>query len=249
MRCYHCGQEIEDTARHCMYCGTNQRTAPAAMPEVVLQPTPAQQEEPNVQPLDQQAEQEAPRLTEWEEAPVCTPPVVPAQMTIETPVVPVAAPVESPAAPAAVAVPAGTKVIYVQGAQPALKLATNRSLTKMFFLGLVTFGIYNMVIYCKMATDLNVAASRYDGRRTMPYLAMCYLAPLTLFVLPWVWIHNLCDRIKVEMNRRDIDYKFGPATFWLWNVLGSLILVGPFIFIHKLMKAMNLICEDFNKVG
>ena len=32
-------------------------------------------------------------------------------------------------------------------------------------------------------------------------------------------------------------------------ILGSLILVGPFIYIHKRMKAMNLINADYNAKG
>lgn len=253
MKCYHCGQEIDETARHCMFCGSNQTNAPVAVQPEVAQPEP---EITFSAPVPQpEAVYEEPVVSYA--APVeepCAPPV----MTSFTESVPVAEP-EAPAEPfassvavataEAVAVPAGTKIIYVQGAKPAIELATNRSLAKMFFLGLVTFGIYPLVIYCKLVTDLNIAASRYDGRRTMPYMAMCSLAPMTLFIVPIVWIHNLCDRIKVELKRRDIDYKFGPATFWLWNVLGFLILVGPFIFLHKLMKAMNKICENFNQVG
>ena len=56
-------------------------------------------------------------------------------------------------------------------------------------------------------------------------------------------------RVGDELRRRNIDYQFGAKTFWLWNVLGSLILVGPFVFVHKLMKAMNRINGDFNRRG
>lgn len=250
MRCIHCGQVIEEDARHCMFCGTKQNAAPAVSAEQMSFAGNAAPAAAYAAPMDPQP---APESVEPGDTvappyePVFVPPVAP-----ETPVAePFVMPVTPVAAPAAqtVVVEEGTKIIYVQGARPALQLATNRSLAKMIFLGLVTFGIYNMVIYSKMTTDLNVAASRYDGRRTMSYFGMCTLAPLTLFILPWVWIHNLCDRIKAELNRRNIDYKFGPATFWLWNVLGSLILVGPFIFIHKLMKSMNKLCENFNQNG
>lgn len=132
---------------------------------------------------------------------------------------------------------------------PALQLPTGRSLAKMFFLGLLTLGIYPVVIYSRMVTELNIAASRWDGRRTMPYFAMMLLTPLTLLVFPFVWCHKFCGRIGRELERRGADYEFGPRFFWLWNVLGSLILVGPFIFTHKLTKAMNLINADFNING
>ena len=136
-----------------------------------------------------------------------------------------------------------------QTTRPRIQLPTGRGLAKMFFLGLITLGIYPIVIWCKIVTELNIAASRYDGERTMSFPAMCWLAPITLGIYCFVWIHGFCRRIGAELQRRGIAYKFGASTFWLWNILGSLILVGPFIYIHKLMKSMNLINQDFNVNG
>ena len=130
-----------------------------------------------------------------------------------------------------------------------LQLPTKRSLAKMFFLGIITMGIYPVVIWSRIVTELNIAASRHDGRRTMPYFAMVLLTPFTLGILPLVWMHNFCCRIGDELNFRRINYRFAPRDFWLWNVLGSLILVGPFAFVHKLMKAMNMVNDDFNRCG
>lgn len=132
---------------------------------------------------------------------------------------------------------------------PKLQLPTCRGLGKMFFLGLLTLGIYPTVIWSRIVTELNLVASRYDGKRTMPYFAMCLLAPLTLGIYPLVWIHKFCGRIRRELDRRTIGWQFGPRTFWLWGVLGSLILVGPFIFCHKLMVAMNKLNGDYNING
>lgn len=134
-------------------------------------------------------------------------------------------------------------------ARPVIQLPVNRSLLKMVLLGLLTFGIYDIVIWCKMITELNIVASRYDGKRTMPYFAMIMLAPLTLGIYGFVWSHKLCGRIGAEVARRGYDYKFGASTFWIWNVLGSLILVGPFVYLHKLTRCMNIINGDFNECG
>jgi len=105
------------------------------------------------------------------------------------------------------------------------------------------------VIWSRIVTEINIAASRHDGRRTMPYFAMLMLSPVTLGILPLVWFHNFCCRVGDELKYRRINYTFGPKAFWLWGVLGSLILVGPFVFVHKLMKAMNKINDDFNRIG
>lgn len=132
---------------------------------------------------------------------------------------------------------------------PALVLPEKRGLGKMIFLGILTLGIYPVVIWSRMVTELNIAASRHDGKRTMPYFAMLLLIPLTLGVFGFVWMHKFCGRIRGELARRGIRYRFGPRDFWLWNVLGMLILAGPFVFVHKLTKAMNKINENFNSFG
>ena len=151
---------------------------------------------------------------------------------------------KAPVAPAPVVKPAVKRIV-----PPRIQLPTKRGLGKMIFLGLLTLGIYPIVIWSRIVTELNIVASRYDGKRTMPYFAACMLAPITLGIYAWVWIHNFCNRIGDELRRRGIDYKFGASTFWLWGMLGSLIIVGPFIFTHKLMKSMNLINADFNIRG
>lgn len=140
-------------------------------------------------------------------------------------------------------------VRVAQKQPPRLQLPVRRGLGKMVFLGIVTLFIYPVVIWSRIVTELNIAASRYDGKRTMPYFAMVTLAPFTLGIYALVWMHKFCRRIGDELCRRGIDYKFGPSTFWLWNILGSLIIVGPFIFTHKLMKSMNKINADFNVNG
>ena len=132
---------------------------------------------------------------------------------------------------------------------PRLKLPTGRGLGKMFFLGILTLLIYPTVIWSRIVTELNITASRYDGERSMPYFGMVILTPLTLGIYAFVWMHKFCRRIGEELNRRNIDYAFGPKDFWLWGVLGTLILAGPFVFTHKLMKSMNLINADFNVNG
>lgn len=132
-------------------------------------------------------------------------------------------------------------------ATPAYKLKTNRGLLKYILLSLITFGIYGIVTMSEVTEDINIIASRYDGRRTMHYCLILFLfAGLTLGIAPLVWAHRMCDRIGNELARRGIAYRFGTGTFWGWGFFGSLILVGPFIYTHKLLKAMNLLATHYN---
>lgn len=137
-----------------------------------------------------------------------------------------------------------------RSAAPVGQLKTNRGLLKYILLSLITFGIYGIVVMSSVSTDINVIAGRYDGKKTMHYCLVLFIFSwLTLGIVPLVWFHRISGRIGSELNRRRINYSFGAGSFWGWNVLGAFIFVGPFIYMHKLLKAMNLLSENYNING
>jgi hypothetical protein len=84
----------------------------------------------------------------------------------------------------------------------------------------------------------------------MHYCLLVFLVgPVTLGIATLVWFHRISARMGNELTRRNIDYHFGSADFWLWDILGAFIIVGPFIYIHKLCKAINLLAQDYNQKG
>lgn len=140
--------------------------------------------------------------------------------------------------------------VQVVNQAPVAQLRTNRSLIKTILLSLITIGFYGLFVYAGVTNDVNTVCTRYDNRRSMNYwLLILVVTPLTLGIASIVWMHNLCDRIGNELKRRGIDYDFGAGTFWLWGVLGSLIVIGPLVFLHKLFKAVNMLNESFNQIG
>lgn len=48
---------------------------------------------------------------------------------------------------------------------PVGQLKTNKSLVKFILLSLITFGIYGIVILSSVSNDINIIASRYDGKK------------------------------------------------------------------------------------
>lgn len=248
MKCTYCGAEVAEHHQFCISCGTKVQK-PVPLQETVTQREPAPQLEPvawhqvwdgvwndattdgnknnSVQPQPAEKPQEHRVVVDPEKF----------EFYPEQRDEPVSRGVSS------------WELVPAEYAAPALKLPTKRGLGKMFFLGLITAGIYPMTIYSKIVTELNILASRYDGQRTMTFFGMLMVAPFTLGIYALIWFHQLCDRIGNELQRRGINYKFGPSHFWLWNVLGACILVGPFVFLHKLMKSMNLLNKDFNEKG
>lgn len=138
---------------------------------------------------------------------------------------------------------------YVSNA-PVGQLKTNRGLAKFILLSLVTFGIYGIVVMSCVGEDLNVIASRYDGKKTMHYCLLFFLiGPITLEIGTLVWFHKMSNRVGSELQRRNIAFSFSASTFWGWEVLGALIIVGPFIYMHKLFTAMNKLSENYNAMG
>ena len=133
---------------------------------------------------------------------------------------------------------------------PARQLKTNRGLLKYILLNLITGGIYSIFVWSSISSDINEIASRYDGKKTNHYCLVYFLFSwLTCGICFLTWNHKLCDRIGCELRRRGIFYDIGAGTFWGWNILGSLIIVGPFVYCYKVFKAMNLLAGHYNFNG
>lgn len=133
---------------------------------------------------------------------------------------------------------------------PVGQLKTNRGLFKLILLSLLTFGIYGIVVMSAVSTDINIIADRYDGRKTMHYCLMVFVFSwLTIGIAPIVWYHRISNRIGSELQRRNINYRFSAGTYWGWGVFGILIGVGPFIYMHKMLKSMNLLAANYNVSG
>ncbi len=138
----------------------------------------------------------------------------------------------------------------IQNVSPVGKLKTNKGLIKFILLSAITFGIYGLIVMSSVSSDINITASRYDGKKTMHFCLLYFLVGWLTFGIGYiVWYHKISARIGNELRRRNIAYTFDAADFWIWNVIGSVIFVGPFIYLHKLLKATNLINADYNVKG
>ena len=120
---------------------------------------------------------------------------------------------------------------------------TNRGLLK----SLITFGIYGIVVMTHISMEIDTIASPRDHKNTMNYLLVCFfLGPITLGIYTLIWNHLLSNRIGDELKARNLGYEFDAGTFWGWGFFGSLILIGPFVYLHKLLTSMNMINESYN---
>ena len=125
-------------------------------------------------------------------------------------------------------------------------MKTDRSMVKMVLLSIITCGIYGIYAMTMITNDVNALAP--EKKKTMHYCMMAFVFSwLTCGIYPLIWNHKMSNKVGEILKDRGIAYSFSASDFWLWEVLGSCIVVGPFVYLNKLCKAMNLLCEDQNK--
>ena len=127
------------------------------------------------------------------------------------------------------------------------KLQTNRSMWKLIILSILTLGIYSIVFFIPFSFDLDKVDPKRERGKTMNYLLAFVLSLITFSIVIIVWHYHIACRTKEALVGRKIEYDFDTSDFWKWYVFGSFILVGPFIYFHKLCKAMNLLCQSYNE--
>lgn len=129
--------------------------------------------------------------------------------------------------------------------EPVLK--TDRSALKLYVLNFLTLGIYPIIFFIPFSFDLDKIAPKRYGGKTFNYLFAHILALLTGNVFLLFWHHHITERVEEALAQREINYSFQTSDVWIWYFLGSFFLIGPCIYFHKLCKAMNLLCEDYNR--
>lgn len=128
-----------------------------------------------------------------------------------------------------------------------MTLKTNRSLFKFLVFGFLTLGIYNLIRMTEISMTVNILCGQADGKKTMNYLWLLLWGPLSFGIVWIVWQHNISKRIGMQLVRWGQPREVSAATFWIWDIAGTLIIVGPFVYTYKLFKGMNILCEEYNE--
>jgi len=101
---------------------------------------------------------------------------------------------------------------------------------------LIAYVIRFVVSQVLFMTDINHALNTF-------ILVLAFMMPLL------VWLYKLSCRVGNELKRRGIDYSFDVKDFWLYFVLGTFVLIGPFVFIYKVANASIKLAEHYNQNG
>jgi hypothetical protein len=63
----------------------------------------------------------------------------------------------------------------------------------------------------------------------------------------FIWLYMLGDRLQDNAPKYNLVFKESGGTILLWYILGSFIIVGPFIALYIIIKNTNALAEEFNK--
>jgi hypothetical protein len=109
----------------------------------------------------------------------------------------------------------------------------------------ITLGIYGLYWIYKLAKDVN-AMCEGDGKKTRGLLLFFIFSLITFGIYSCVWYFMLGDRLQDNAGRYGLSFKEGGAAILLWALLGSFIVVGPFISLYIITKNVNALAVAYN---
>ena len=125
-------------------------------------------------------------------------------------------------------------------------MVKKRGLASFILLSMITGGIYGWWRIHILAKDMNLMCDG-DGKITRGFLAYFFFGLLTFGIYCLVWLYMVGDRLHDNANRYNLSFKESGGTVLLWFLLGSLIIVGPFIALHIIFKNTNALADEYNK--
>ena len=125
-------------------------------------------------------------------------------------------------------------------------MVKKRSLVVLILLSIVTFGIYGLYWIHKLAKDVNVICEG-DGKKTSGLLVYILLGIITFGIYSLIWVYMLGDRLQDNAQKYNITIKEGGGIVLLWLILGTFIIVGPFIALYIIIKNTNALADEYNK--
>ncbi len=116
----------------------------------------------------------------------------------------------------------------------------------LIVLSIITFGIYPLFFWHGYARDMNIVCAG-DGRKTSGIIVQVVFSIFTLGIYNLIWIYSAGDRIFYNCTKRNIPNTVSGGSVLLWYVLGSFILIGPFIGLYQLISGLNQLCISYNQ--
>lgn len=125
-------------------------------------------------------------------------------------------------------------------------LKENRSLLMCIILTIVTLGLYGLYFTYAYARDMNIACAG-DGKHTAGLIKLILLSVITLGIYGIIWYYKVGDRIYENCIRKGMVSPCTGGSLLCWSIFGSLIYIGPFVAMYKMIKGLNMLCAAYNR--
>ena len=125
-------------------------------------------------------------------------------------------------------------------------MVKKRGLVSFVLLSMITGGIYGCWRIHVLARDMNLMCEG-DGKKTRGFLAYFFLGLITFGIYDLIWLYMVGDRLYDNASRYNLTFKEAGGAVLLWFVLGSLVVIGPFISLHIIFKNANALADEYNK--
>lgn len=123
---------------------------------------------------------------------------------------------------------------------------TDRSLLVYILLTIVTCGIYSLVFWYSMISDINEMLYQ-DGKHTHNILMLWLLSLVTCGIYPFIWYYSVGERLGEAVRLRGIPDTISGSSLLLWMLVGSFLFgIGPFVAFYQIIKATNKLAIHHN---
>ncbi len=123
-----------------------------------------------------------------------------------------------------------------------------RSGIAFIFLGIITLGIYPIVVLSHVRTEVNALNGNNGVKKQMPFFWAYVLGLITYEIVPIVWLARMAEKIQIAALERKVTSTRISKTFVVcWLLFGSYIIVGPFLVFCRFFKLLNLVEQAENK--
>ena len=117
-----------------------------------------------------------------------------------------------------------------------------RSPVAVLLLSMVTCGIYAFYLIYQISSEVR----DFRGDNTINPALELLLCIITCGLYPFFWYYGIAERMNNACLARGLRSQTNGTSFLLWYILGSFIIVGPFVAMHQLFETMNTVATEYN---
>ncbi|MBO5203350.1 MAG: DUF4234 domain-containing protein [Clostridia bacterium] len=126
------------------------------------------------------------------------------------------------------------------------RIKDDYSIATYIFLGLITFGIYDLWCIYRLIKDVNLLCEEY-GKRTTGFITYILLSLVTCGLYSIFWWYRVGDMLEEAVRKRGLTSNVSGKFVLICMVLNYFVCnITSYIGIHKIFEATNELASDYN---